>query len=273
MRRCWGQFDVPAAGWGMTLIELLVSLAVMSIIIVAFGTIMTQTQKVVDKSNTLMQANATASAVAQVIREDIASLYKDGFLDTHGGTVCMDFTAVGTYRSVFDPNVCSNAARIFYFLDPNAPTDPNKQTLFRCAFLLCPQGPPSGGPDANGDDVLYNRYLTCYQDGNSGVYGLDLSNMWGSQFPSPVTLPITEPNQVDKAWPVLATKCTRFAVSFLNPNTGKWDSNSSNGYAWVPSNPSSPTWWPRAIKVEFRLKTGDRLQDFIDYEVICPVPQ
>jgi prepilin-type N-terminal cleavage/methylation domain-containing protein len=72
--------NMNATRKGMTLIEMLVAVAILALIILAFGTILTQAQKVVAKSQTNMRTNGTAAAIAKVIRDDLNQLTQDGFL-------------------------------------------------------------------------------------------------------------------------------------------------------------------------------------------------
>ncbi|HDY64960.1 MAG TPA: hypothetical protein ENH84_01850 [Phycisphaerae bacterium] len=65
---------------GLTVMELLVAVVIMVIMILAFGIILTQTQKVVSGSQAIMRSNNTAAAIAYVIRNDMRKITKNGFL-------------------------------------------------------------------------------------------------------------------------------------------------------------------------------------------------
>jgi type II secretory pathway pseudopilin PulG len=68
------------AAAGLTIIELIVAVAIMVIMILVFGMILTQSQKVVSGSQKIMQSNNTAAAIANVIRNDLRKITKNGFL-------------------------------------------------------------------------------------------------------------------------------------------------------------------------------------------------
>lgn len=63
---------------GMTLIELMVSVAVMVIMIVGFGMIMNNSQKVVRTTQANIRANAIAEAISRAIRYDLENIQKAG---------------------------------------------------------------------------------------------------------------------------------------------------------------------------------------------------
>ncbi len=270
---------------GMTLIELLVSLGVLAVISIAFATILSQSQRVVARSNALMQANAAASAVSQVLRDDMASLATQGFLAVYdpdpgdpNNSNNLIFTTFGPFTSKVDPNVTANVARIDYGRLEGDPNDPNDDTLWRRAILLTgidttPTPWDPNDPNTDYDDSLWlGRY-----DPNSPD-SIEPNDDVGQEYSSPPMIPtnVTVAN-VDQLWPLLARPCTKFEVFWWNDSSppGGWDSSTGvwrNGSrwdsiaGWVPdSNPSE------AIKVNFRLKTGPREHEYLDYEVICPI--
>ncbi|MCJ7543470.1 MAG: hypothetical protein MUP47_02715 [Phycisphaerae bacterium] len=258
----------------MTLIELLVSLGVLSVICIAFATIMAQTHRVVNSSNALMQANATAAAVAQTLRDDLASLSTQGFVavytDTNGDSHLI-FTAVAPFkgRTATTSNVRANAARIDYgWTDNTTPNDPNDDLLWRRAILMT--GTVGISPDPNGDqkledDVDPNMWLGAYQEINPSAIP------WDRYYQDPnIPTEVKTPADADLLWPMLARPCLAFRVSWWDKPNSRWDTNS---HTWTPPDFASPATPPPppAIRVNFSIKTGPKEQDKLDYEVICPL--
>jgi len=64
----------------MTMTELLVAVAVLSIMVLGFGQLLTSSQKVVKETQTNQQQNSVAQSIADVIRADLGKLTKNGFL-------------------------------------------------------------------------------------------------------------------------------------------------------------------------------------------------
>jgi prepilin-type N-terminal cleavage/methylation domain-containing protein len=264
---------------GMTLIELLVSLGVLAVISVAFATILSQSQRVVDRSNALMRANATASAISQTLRDDLARFCPQGFLAVYDPNPAdpsnnLVFTALGPFTSLTDPTITANAARIDYGWTDWGNTDPNDDLVWRRAILLTGTTVPyTGPPDVLDDDIDPIVWLGRY-DSTSPVY-VDPSPELATycQTPNPVTFPrrdqdVTAGN-VDDLWPLLARPVTAFSVSW-------WDTSAAPP-VW---NPADQFWTatnfaggggPAAIKVNFTLRTGSKPGEELDYEVICPL--
>ena len=264
MKRHTGQHAAVATA-GMTLVELLVSLGVLMLIGVAFGTILSQTQKVVEQSNALMRCNAAASAIAQVAREDLANLSPEGFLAVYVPTDPDEghlvFTAVGPFTSKTRPGVAANAARIDYGIDPNAHNGPGEPDglIWRRAILL--SGVDRLTPaDPNVPDTEPNMWLGRYDPGTPSYVEPNLNTVIG--YCQPPTIP-SNPSlgNVGGFWPLLARPCKYFRVSWWDGST--WQSTTK---LWGPGDPLPP-----AIRVLFRLSTGPKAQDYLEYEVICPI--
>lgn len=65
---------------GFTMIELLVSVAVLSILMLAFGMIVSGSRRLVSTSEGLMRANSTAEAIATAFRTEIRRASQNGFI-------------------------------------------------------------------------------------------------------------------------------------------------------------------------------------------------
>lgn len=126
----------------MTLMELLVSLAILSIMILMANSLLVSARRTIGLAQDAIKANANVRAVAGRLRADIAGATKEGFL-----AIAYDvndiphlvFTAAGTYRSVLDASV-ANAAVIDFGLTNDTNNDTNR-VLWRRAWLQDPNIP------------------------------------------------------------------------------------------------------------------------------------
>jgi len=147
---------------GITLIELMVSMGILSGMILAAAYVFTQTSQAVELSMAGMESDASARALAEQLREDLRSLSRDGFLIISNGaegpvdpatgkpayrrTPMLLLTATGRFASRTQTDlagrpITANAAVIVYTLGENAAaTDFNvanpRRLLCRYAFLL-----------------------------------------------------------------------------------------------------------------------------------------
>jgi prepilin-type N-terminal cleavage/methylation domain-containing protein len=249
---------------GLTLVELLVSLGLIAFIAMAFGTILGQARQLVSTSQSVIRANSAASAIAQVIREDLAGLSKEGFLAIGNDPNCLVFTATGAFTSQDAANPDhANAAVIDYGLDIS------KNTLWRRARVMIPRSiNPDGEPSktAAKEPFEVDGYLGLYRNGGITVDPTFLTNYTG--IPAIPSYPYG-PDSPDNLWPVLATECMGFKVERLE--AGGWKIPGSG------ANPDLDAWsfvdtsWPAAVKVTFGLRMGDKTSDAMEYEVICPI--
>lgn len=93
---------------GLTLIELLVSVGVLAIMILAFNLVLVPSQRLVSKSTTTMKVNNAAAAISDLLRDDLRQASQKGFLcitwgnDTQTNELHprLVFTAPGPARSL-----------------------------------------------------------------------------------------------------------------------------------------------------------------------------
>ncbi len=147
----------------MTIVELLVSMAVLVIMIVMANMLVVQARRSVRLAEDVIEANADARVVADRIRADLAGITKDGFLvigtreatfrdpqsgnDVIAKVPFLAFTAVGTFRNTTG-QVIGDAAQIDYgfgtvWYDNGTPGDTNDDfigppVLCRRAIILNP---------------------------------------------------------------------------------------------------------------------------------------
>lgn len=134
---------------GLTLIELLVTVAIVAGMILGFSVILSSASDLVATTQARMRANRSARAVADVIREDFSRLNKDGFLavrDEDGNTdngPAVTFTTVGFTSSMAPVGhgraggvTNASAAVVTYGVCRNPNSNGNRGVLFRRAVLL-----------------------------------------------------------------------------------------------------------------------------------------
>jgi type II secretory pathway pseudopilin PulG len=141
----------------MTLTEMLVASAVLSMMILMVGNLLAQSRQTVKASQVAIRANAEFRAFADQFRNDMAHVSADGFLgimytpDTKPGATVIPgqprlvFTAVGNYASLYDPGLSANAARIDYGMTYTTSTNASgpitrldPKIFWRRAILLVP---------------------------------------------------------------------------------------------------------------------------------------
>ena len=218
---------------GFTLIELMVSITILTAIILIVSTLLTNAQQAVNLSQSTITADADARTVVERIRTDLAGLTTEGFLaiytDTNGRQHLV-FTAVGSYRSMTESvaPVIANAARIDY--GRIGSTGSARYALWRRAVLLNGE---SGGPAAamRGDmekisladykvmsrsDINYALYNNVAPPGQ---YDWPVGGpTWFNCFintPS-ITLPPNSLADLENIWPYLARPCTNLKIDWTD---------------------------------------------------------
>ncbi len=124
--------DIVSRLWrargGMTLMELMVSLAILAIMILMANSLLVRSRRTVRLAQEVIRANADVRAVTDCLRADLASLTNEGFLAItyHPDDLPhLIFTTASTYRSVVATdaagrNISANAATIDFGLTADA---------------------------------------------------------------------------------------------------------------------------------------------------------
>ena len=237
----------PSNTKGLTLIELLVSVTILVIMILAFGTILSQGQRVVTRSQRIIRANAQVAAIAQVFRRDVGGLTTDGFLHiTAGDGPAMVFTSVGSFTSQtsdLTPTPQANAAVICYSSGDDSSTGSQGKILCREAHLLTkPTGAPAWNPATNDVTLLY---LSDIQMEATGATPANIVAKFGGHAAIP-TLPKTL-DEAKKTWPILVNGCTNINVTYRLTGGTTWVNTVKT---WTSKDVDS---WPVAIKLSFTL--------------------
>jgi len=254
------------AAAGFTLIELMVSVAIMAIIALAFGGLMTQANMVVTEGEKRMRADAAASAISRIIRGDIRKITKNGFLRINGEKLVL-VTAGKTQSSFGDYS--GDGAIIVY----GRHADSN--ILYRKVLVLAKNAPTASN----------KKLPDCLVWQNAGMSLADLQVLSAGKMtglidhaagdPDSMAYPPTTLVQVmDTMWMLLAGNCTELNITQRPPDSDSWAGDTT-------CTRHSQTNWPDAIKIRFKLKRGTLMSaaitddeassDDATYEILCPV--
>ena len=243
---------------GLTLIELLVSVTILVIMLLAFGTILTQGQKVVSRSQRIIRANAQAAAIAQVFRRDMGGITTDGFLYIGSDDApAMVFTAVGSFTSQtssLTPTPQANAAVICYSGGNDSSTGAQGKILCREAHLLTK---PASAPAWNvTTSDITNLYLSDIQMEAPGATPDNIRAKFGGHASIP-TLP-TNLTDAQNTWSILVNGCTDVEITYRVKGDTTW---SDAAKTWTSDDVND---WPVAVKLSFKLSDKD-------YEIISMI--
>lgn len=251
----------PRSTRGLTLVELLVAVTILVIMILAFGSILSQGQTVVAKSQRMIRKNAQAAAIAQVFRRDVGSITADGFLHVGSSdTPALVFTATGSYVSrtsrsgVVPPK--GNAAVICYSTGPDeSSTSAPGKVLCREAHILAkPPGLPGTWTPRRSD--VMRMYLSHIQMKSKSPNGDPsyLVRKFG-QHAGIYTLPKSI-THVKDSWPVLVAGCEDVRVEYRSaaPNS-TWISGGGKTWTFEDRDkpPTDADAWPVALKLSFKI--------------------
>lgn len=249
---------------GMTLMELMVSVAILAGMIAAFNLILSRSQRLVSDTQKLMRGNATTLSIAHVIRRDIGSITKYGFmnLSNNGGDPMLIFTTAGPVQSATG-DAKSNASLVCYRLAKNAADNNKKNILCRQAWVLGQDDPGITDDyqyslaDIHSDSTIMSGIIT-------GVTGNDLI----------LSVPPANYNDLTNLWQVLSKDVTGFNVRVVTPSgevaSGQWTHLNGNDT------------WPTLVRFKFTVPaTSDPGRAGKDpgsndnpiYEIICAVGQ
>lgn len=174
---------------GMTLIELMVSVTILTVMILIASALLTQARAAVTGAEEGIAANSSHRAIAQRLRADIAMLTRTGYMaivstavpsdpndpshatlqsNTWAGTHALVFTTVGPFHSRYPGDTHqANAARVDYGIAQASrlgtaitPIPVAEKILFRRAILLTDD--PSD-PNASGRPRDYEPIPLSYQ--------------------------------------------------------------------------------------------------------------
>lgn len=279
----------------MTLIELLVSTAILAMMILIVNSLLVDSSHTIKVAQATIRANASARALADIMRRDLEKLDPDGFLAITypANTQChVIFTTAGNYHSLCRSDARANGARVDFGLtydpleadDGGTPGDLSDdlwyRILYRRAILHDPADPDQ--PTAVADQDHQRLANTYYQfDPHSpaddlaswlfrftyGTYDFTLHPNGSTAFPvmtcsdrPQFSFPVMRLADLNALWPYVLRDVTEFKVQWTHG-----DRNDDDAIVWhdsdTPQNDSWPTVLPADIQanpecIEFNLTQG-----------------
>lgn len=228
----------PGRG-AFTLIEMMVAVSILAILIVIFGGILSQIQRAINRSNDAIRIDRTVAALDKLIRRDVSSMNKGGFLKiTEGRKIA--FTVVGSFESrieLADPKDPAKNRANAAIIDYGRLDDTPANVLWRRVHLLKPELTSDTG------DML----KASLAESTTTVEPSEYTD------PAEISLP---PTSAEDWADYVAGNCTDFKVFWWNGEA--W---SAEDGTWTAANPDN---WPEAVRVQFRLE--DRL-----FEVVAKI--
>lgn len=252
---------------GLTLLELIVAVALLSIMILTFGTVISSVDKMVTVGEANIRSNATAAAISQVIKNDFRRLSQAGFLcitqsaSNAPGQAQIFFTTAGSTGSLTsraDGSVppSGDGSVVGYGLVPGV------KTLWRGAWIMnnCDKAVPAIVPGPTFDCLPLSfsdvqkmpRGLTSEPGALPGSWRVPAMDYYwmvrGIQTLAPkanADLPnITDVTQLGKSWLYMGQNCSNLSIMWTVDGVN-WLGLKSDGTP-VPPGPSGawPGNWP-----------------------------
>lgn len=277
---------------GFTLMEMLVTVAILAIMIGSFAVVLGEAQELVVTSQAIMKANARATALAGIIREDIAKASKLGFLRIQGNW--MFIGVPGHCKSVLGRTTGTGSiivlrghegkvGRANWILAgmPEASLDPKAEDIFifhdeerspdfsEIQFAEDDQVDHTKNPVLSNGKINFVKYVEKKgpDDGENTTYHFKNVDF------APET--VTTLDDVHATWPMLARYCDELKIEALNEDLEPVNGN-GNG-TWTREDDE----WPAAVRITLKLqdptlldRAGEDLTDedaTFEYQIICPV--
>ena len=270
-----------------TIMELIVTIAAMSIMMAAFGNILLQCKRVVSSTHRTLRMNHRISVVADLFRRDIGRLTKDGFLcitEVADGMPAIIFTVGGDTQSVVG-DVEGIGAIVAWGIA--ARQDPeNLDILWRPEYVLYSQGtveddpvagrlPPDvadflGGLADNADtdnppDGILDMSLETLKDikaashaeiaGDSATSDNMIDNLL-SENDAVFRIPPPSKAEADKLWKAVCKDIDRLSIAWTD-----YSETANGGFKWYgltwswSGSPTSP-WVFNVVEQEPGATTG-----------------
>jgi type II secretory pathway pseudopilin PulG len=216
----------------MTLIEMLVSVSILTVMILAFSTILVQSQRVISVAQTSRRSHAMAFAIARVIRGDFRRITQSGFLAICNRTgtdePLMVFTTAGATQGTAS-DARGGAGLVCYGLWSNASaTDPTHKILWRPQYVLSQfaQGQdalslnaPSQPERMNmelANVELWPRLETTSTPAIDSIVEIPYAIAGWSQPTPTIRVPPKNGNDISQLWQVLVTECSKLSITWTD---------------------------------------------------------
>ncbi len=283
---------------GLTLVELLVSVTILLVMIMAFSTILSQSQKVVSGTQATLRANSAANAIAEVIRNDLRKVSKQGFLciTEVSGQPTLLMTSAGASNSIVG-NATGTGTVVSYGLCNNNSSTAVNDVFYRQCWVL-DQDPATTGLDKWNNDLGNLQILPRFHATDFDIIELINTAVTGllANAPASLTVPATDISEINELWQALSIECTTLEIVWTDGtiNDAGTPADLSDDYVnWFgignvigdaaieeAASPYQALWthhnqnnWPKAIKIRFTIRDDALPEEFqnMDYEVICPI--
>jgi prepilin-type N-terminal cleavage/methylation domain-containing protein len=292
---------------GLTLIELLVSVTILTVMILAFSTILVQSQRFISITQATRRSHALAATVARIVRNDIRRATQSGFMaigadaDNNGRLV---FSTAGVTHGLVASSAGSGSL-ICYGLVMND-LDKTRTILWRPEYVYNDtEINPSFQTTDDSVQLSSLAIQSMSRDPNGGGLSLrDVAAEFLNKRPDDtLRVPPRELGQINDLWQVLGSNCRDLSVMWTDGQTRDTDANAVRWYGVDPTapvaiNPSNQPdiepqaqgqsgyfalWthenqanWPLAIKIRFKFTSKDEdmpkaFREGLEYEVICNI--
>jgi type II secretory pathway pseudopilin PulG len=244
---------------GFTTIELIVSMGILSLIILAVGYIFATATRAVNVSEGAIEIDSNIRAAAVQIREDMRGISKDAFLcivqegplvdhdsdpttpDVPQYPPALVFCSTGRFASMTNADVSANAAFIVYTIVRDDADQGDPVILARYARLLTGTGDPADGdligpaltdvvraltPDTSGfseADISTNLFNGFYA---SWIHPLVAA--YGNLDSNPITI-----DEINNLWPYVIGGCKRMEIEFSDGMAADGGLPPDNALVWL----------------------------------------
>lgn len=253
-----------AAGGGFTILEMMVTVAILSMIIASFSVVILQCNRMVTTAQRIMRANAKIGAISQLLRKDIQRITKGGIMVIRrSGTGAVMLLTTGepmtTTRSATD---CLGSYVVWGQKTNLA--DPTSNVLWRPEYGFT-TARALGMDDVIGTSLAEVQAYSRGQasTGASSAIGKGANNLY---------YPAENLSQIDGLWQIVSGGCSELEIKWTD---GSVDSQGRliwhDSGMWTSDDLGE---WPRAIMLRFRL-ADPRMPEDMDgkiYEIICELP-
>ncbi len=224
---------------GFTIIELLVTVAALAVMLVAFGRILSECKAVVHGSERMMRTLHRVSSVSSMIRSDLQRMSRDGFLaitmgsiqDAHPGLI---FTTAGPTRSIIG-SVEGRGSIVAYSLAEHLDADRGREILWRPEWVFFYSGSYAAGspPDVaafmfSGAGGKYDQLESYKVAARGTVEGVAEHIIGTENAGAGFRLPPRTKSEADALWSAVIQDMEFFSVMWTDCEL---DSD-TNGFAW-----------------------------------------
>lgn len=261
----------------MTLIEMLVSITILTVMILTFSSVLVQSQKFISVAQASRRSHQVAASLARIIRRDIRQITQNGFLTitaASDGSPLLIATIAGSAHSITDLPTKATAqyspgsgSLICYGQVDNAAPEyyPNTQKqqkwgeiLWRPSYVLvdvpgrAPNQPPAplqggAGLDALDIGLSYIQSVPRQQDPNGGL-AMDqvVDGISGLHGAVNVRIPVNEEfGNIKDLWQVLAQDVDGLSIMWTDGETDDLDPNDQQNQDlnWYGIDATGPKGW------------------------------